>query len=282
MTIRVAISPYRFALSTILAVVAAAWIVSAYVGTVQAAPTESAPVPASKIPKPITDAINAADRPAADKALDAGRKPDQIMAFYGIEPGMKIADIFAGGGYMTELEARIVGSSGTVYSQNGPFGEKYKKVGDSWNERLKEPALKNVVAINKPFDAPDLLPVPQGSLDAVIIHLNYHDMVGFKLNRENVNAQVFKALKPGGIYGIVDHSAKSGSGDKETSTLHRIDEDFLIKDVEKAGFKLTGASAALRHPEDDRSWNVFKHRGETDRFMLKFVKAPKVASGAGQ
>jgi len=263
-------------------VVAVAWIVSAYVGTVQAATTESAPVPASKIPKPITDAINAADRPAADKALDAGRKPDQIMAFYGIKPGMKVADIFAGGGYMTELEARIVGTSGTVYSQNGPFGEKYKKVGDSWNERLKEPALKNVVAVNKPFDAPDLLPVPQGSLDAVIIHLNYHDMVGFKLNRENVNAQVFKALKPGGIYGIVDHSAKSGSGDKETSTLHRIDEDFLIKDVEKAGFTLTGASAALRHPEDDRSWNVFKHRGETDRFMLKFVKAPKVASGAGR
>ena len=282
MTIRVAISPYRFALSTILALVAVAWIASAYIGTVQAATTESAPVPASKIPKPITDAINAPDRPAADKALDAGRKPDQIMAFYGIEPGMKVADIFAGGGYMTELEARIVGSSGTVYSQNGPFGEKYKKVGDSWNERLKEPALKNVVAVNKPFDAPDLLPVPQGSLDAVIIHLNYHDLVGFKLNRENVNAQVFKALKPGGIYGIVDHSAKAGSGDKETSTLHRIDEDFLIKDVEKAGFKLTGASAALRHPEDDRSWNVFKHRGETDRFMLKFVKAPKVALGAGR
>ena len=246
---------------------------------VRAAMTESAPVPAAQIPKPITDAINAPDRPAADKALDAGRKPDQIMAFYGIKPGMKVADIFAGGGYMTELIARIVGSGGVVYSQNGPFGEKYKKIGDSWNERLKEPALKNVVAVNKPFDAPDVLPVPPGSLDAVIIHLNYHDMVGFKLNRENVNTAVFKALKPGGIYGIVDHSAKPGTGDTQTATLHRIDEDFLIKDVEKAGFKLIGASAALRHPEDDRTWMVFQHRGETDRFMLKFVKAPAVAAG---
>jgi predicted methyltransferase len=264
-----------------LALVAIAWILSParaqIVGTLQAAMTESAPVPAAQIPQTITDAIDSPDRPAADKALDAGRKPDQIMAFYGIKPGMKVADVFAGGGYMTELFSRIVGSSGKVYSQNGPFPEKYKKIGDLWNERLKEPALKNVVAVSKPFDAPDLLPVAPGSLDAVIIHLNYHDMVGFKLNRENVNAAVFKALKPGGIYGIVDHSAKPGTGDTETTTLHRIDEDFLIKDVEKAGFKLTGASAALRHPEDDRTWNVFKHRGETDRFMLKFVKAQAMA-----
>jgi len=248
---------------------------------------ESAPIPASQIPADITAAINSPDRPAADKALDAGRRPDQIMAFYGIKPGMKIADVFAGGGYMTELYARIVGPSGTVYSQNGPFPEQFKKIEDAWDQRLKEPALKNVVKVSKPFDAPDLLPVPPDSLDAVIIHLNYHDMVGLKLNRENVNAAVFKALKPGGIYGIVDHSAKPGTGDTQTTTLHRIDEDFLIKDVEKSGFRLYSASSALRHPEDDRTWYVFKHRGETDRFMLKFVKAPAVAAaanvaGAGQ
>jgi predicted methyltransferase len=242
--------------------------------------TEAAPVPEAQIPADITAAINSPERPAADKALDAGRKPDQVLAFYGIKPGMKVADIFAGGGYMTELYARIVGPSGAVYSQNGPFPEQFKKIEDAWNERLKEPALKNVVKVSKPFDAPDLLPVPPDSLDAVIIHLNYHDLVGFKLNRENVNAAVFKALKPGGIYGIVDHSAKPGTGDTQTATLHRIDEDFLIKDVEKAGFKLYGASSALRHPEDDRTWYVFKHRGETDRFMLKFVKAPAVAAGA--
>jgi predicted methyltransferase len=241
---------------------------------------ETAPVPAAEIPKEITDAINSPDRPAADKALDAGRRPDQILAFYGIKPGMKIADIFAGGGYMTELYARIVGPSGTVYSQNIPFPDKFKKLGDAWNARLNEPALKNVVKISKPFDAPDLLPVPPDSLDAVIIHLNYHDIVGFKMNREAMNAAVFKALKPGGIYGIVDHSGKAGTGDTQTTTLHRIDEDFLIKDVEKAGFKLSGASSALRHPEDDRTWYVFQHRGETDRFMLKFTKTPSMAAVA--
>lgn len=240
--------------------------------------TESAPIPANQIPKEINDAINAPDRPAADKALDPGRRPEQIMAFYGIKPGMKVADVFAAGGYMTELFARVVGPTGTVYSQNGPFPEKFKKIEDAWHERLKEPALKNVVAVSKPFDADDLLPVPAGSLDAVIIHLNYHDMVGFKINREKVNAAVSKALKSGGLYGIVDHSGKAGTGETEASTLHRIDEQFLIKDVEKAGFKLIGASGALRHAEDDRTWNVFQHRGQTDRFMLKFVKAPTVAS----
>jgi predicted methyltransferase len=253
--------------------------VRAQIAPVAAAIAETAPIPAAQIPADVSAAINSPERPAADKALDAGRRPDQIMTFYGIKPGMKVADIFAGGGYMTELFARIVGPSGTVYSQNGPFPAQFKKTEDIWNERLKEPALKNVVKVSKPFDAPDLLPVPPDSLDAVIIHLNYHDLVGFKLNRENVNAAVFKALKPGGIYGIVDHSAKPGSGDTATTTLHRIDEDFLIKDVEKAGFRLSAASSALRHPEDDRTWLVFKHRGETDRFMLKFTKAPAVAAG---
>jgi predicted methyltransferase len=269
--------------STAIVFAALAWISSparAQLQPVATSTAESAPIPADQIPKEITDAINAPDRPAADKALDAGRRPDQIMAFYGIKPGMKIADIFAAGGYMTELYARIVGPTGTVYSQNGPFPAKFKTTEDEWNARLKEPALKNVVKVSKPFDAPDLLPVPPDSLDAVIIHLNYHDMVGFKMDRENVNAAVFKALKPGGIYGIVDHSAAPGTGDTQTTTLHRIDEDFLIKDVEKAGFKLSGASSALRHPEDDRTWLVFKHRGQTDRFMLKFTKTPALASAA--
>jgi predicted methyltransferase len=283
MTTGMRIGTRRLICATLIAFAGVASISSPACAQMQPVATstaESAPIPASQIPKDVTDAINSPDRPAADKALDAGRRPDQIMAFYGIKPGMKVADVFAEGGYMTELYARIVGSTGTVYSQNGPFPEQFKKIEEAWNERLKEPALKNVVKVSKPFDAPDLLPVPPGSLDAVIIHLNYHDMVGFKLNRDNVNAAVFKALKPGGIYGIVDHSAKPGAGDTQTTTLHRIDEDFLIKDVEKAGFKLYGASSALRHPEDDRTWMVFKHRGETDRFMLKFVKAPAIAGGA--
>ncbi len=231
-----------------------------------------AAIPDSQIPAAIKAAVSAPDRSDADKALDAGRQPAQTLAFFGIAPGMKVADLFAGGGYTTELLARVVGPEGKVYSQNGDFPPKYKKIETAWKDRLKKPALSNVVAVSKPFTADDLLPVAPGSLDAVLINLNYHDLVGFGVDRDKINAQVMRALKPGGVYGIVDHSAQVGSGIRDVSTLHRIDENFLIKEVEKAGFKLAATDDALRHPEDDRTWFVFEHRGATDRFILKFVK----------
>jgi predicted methyltransferase len=265
---------YRHILTTVIAVAVSLSVACA--ARAQTSPpggvAETPPVPADKIPKYVSDAVNSPDRPAADRALDAGRQPAQILTFFGIKPGMQVADIFAGGGYTTELLSRVVGPMGKVYSQNFQFPAKFAKVQANYNARLKEPALSNVVPVSKQFNAPDLLPVPPGSLDAVIIQENYHDLVGQNLSPENVNAQVFKALKPGGFYCIVDHSAANGSGARDAATLHRIDEQYEIDQIEKAGFKLAAASSALRHPEDDRTWNVFKKRGETDRFMLKFVK----------
>jgi len=231
---------------------------------------DTAPIPEARIPAYIKSAVNAPDRPADDKALDAGRKPEQMLAFFGITPGMKVADIWAAGGWTTELLSHVVGPEGKVYSQNGPIPPKYQKAADDWHARIKR--LKNVVEVDKPFDAPDLLPVAPGTLDAVLVNLNYHDMVGLKMDRAKINQQIFTALKPGGVYGIVDHSAQAGSGARDTATLHRIDENFVISEVEKSGFELAGSSAALRHPEDDRTWFIFKKRGQTDRFMLKFVK----------
>src|SRR5215472_4763466 len=239
---------------------------------VQATVMQTAPIPESQIPQNIKDDVNAPERPAEDKALDAGRQPEQVLAFFGITPGMKVADLFAGGGYTTELLSQAVGPTGTVYSQNPPFPEKFKKVGETWHARLQKPALKNVVEVDKGVDAPDLFPVSPGTLDAVLINLNYHDLVWLKADRAKMNASVFAALKPGGIYGIVDHSAKPGTGAQDAATLHRIDENFVVQEVEQAGFKLVGESSALRHPNDDRTWNVFTHRGETDRFILKFEK----------
>ena len=115
MTTGMRIRTHRLILSTLVAFAGFLWISSSARAQIQPAATstaETSPVPASQIPKDVTDAINSPDRPAADKALDAGRRPDQIMAFYEIKPGMNIADIFAGGGYMTELYLRIVGPTG--------------------------------------------------------------------------------------------------------------------------------------------------------------------------
>src|SRR5579872_6745108 len=136
---------------------------------------EQSPLQAADIPMPITAAINSPDRPAEDRALDAGRQPDQMLAFFGIKPGMKVADLVAGGGYTTELLSRVVGPKGKVYSQNPPPSPQLQKAIDTWTARLKKPALKNVVPITSQFTSDKVLPVPPGSLDAVITNMNYHD-----------------------------------------------------------------------------------------------------------
>ncbi len=238
--------------------------------------SESAPIPADQIPKNIKDAVASPGRPAADTALDAGRRPDQMLAFFGIEPGIKVGEIFAGGGYTTQLLSSAVGPSGIVYARNPVFPPERKRIGDAFNARLKNPALKNVVAKSTNLDTDDLIGAPPGALDVVVTNMNYHDLVLVGVDRAKVNDAVFKALKPGGVYGIVDHSAKPGTGANDVK-LHRIDEDFVIAEVEKSGFKLTSASSALRHPEDDRTWVTAPQaagarRGTSDRFMLKFVK----------
>ncbi len=247
----------------------------------EAGATYERAVPPGKIPKPILDAVNSPDRPAADKKLDNSRKPQQTLEFFGIEPGMKVADLWAGNGYMTELLARVIGPDGKVYSQNGKFPPQFQKAVEAWKARPKEPGLSNVVELEESFDNPSgILPVPSGSLDAVITEMNYHDMVGRGYDLDKINAAIFNALKPGGVYGIIDNSGQPGSGVRDVSTLHRVDEAFVVGQIEKAGFKLQAASDVLRNSKDDRTWLVFKHRGQQDRFVLKFVK-PQGAGGVG-
>jgi len=236
---------------------------------------EAPPLAADKIPAPIHDAVFAADRPQTDKALDSGRQPAQMLAFFGAEPGMVAADLYAGGGYTTELLARVAGPKGKVYSQEPIFPPEMKTIEDAWTSRLQKSTLANVVGVHKPL-SDDFIPATAGSLDLVVVNMNYHDWVLQKLDRDKINTTVFRALRKGGVYGIVDHSAKPGSGE-ESLQLHRIDEAFVTSEVEKAGFKLDAASSALRHPADDRTWSTSprtaaEKRGTSDRFMLRFVK----------
>lgn len=261
---------------TLVSLAGGTWVHAQQNATVKAAIPESPPISSEQIPQPIRDAVNAADRPAADKSLDAGRKPEQMLAFFGIQQGMNVADLSAGGGYTTELLARTVGPTGMVYSQNPPFPPEFQYLGQAWTERLENLALKNVTAVTKSFDADDVLPVPPDSLDVVTMNMNYHDLVLRNVDRAKVNAVVYQALKSGGAYAIVDHSAKDGSGVQDIE-LHRIDEQFLINEVQQAGFTLAARSSALRHPEDDRTWGASprvagERRGTTDRFMLIFRK----------
>jgi predicted methyltransferase len=226
------------------------------------------------VPAPILAAIAATDRTDDDRKLDAGRKPGEVLAFFKVAPGQKIGELFSGGGYTTELMARTVGDGGKVYAQNT------KEILDRFarkplTDRLAKPVLKNVVMVEQPADAP--FPPDAKALDAVICVLNYHDFVWLKVDRAKMNAAVFAALKSGGVYGIVDHSAAAGSGLRDVETLHRIDEEAVKQEILAAGFKLDGESDVLRNPADPRDWNdsprvAAEKRGTSDRFVLRFVK----------
>jgi predicted methyltransferase len=249
------------------------------------APVAQAPAAASNAPLPASvdkyDSIVAApDRDAADRALDAGRHPAELLRFFGIKPGMKVAEISAGGGYTAELLARTVGDGGRVYATNSKFIlERFAE--KPWSARLTKSVMKNVVRVDRDFDDP--LPPDAKDLDVVLIVLFYHDTVWMKTDRQRMNAAILAALRPGGVYGVVDHSSKSGSGTADAETLHRIDERLVRDEVSRAGFVFREDAVFLKNPSDPRDWNASprqagERRGSSDRFVLKFEK-PQLGSG---
>ncbi|HVZ71225.1 MAG TPA: SAM-dependent methyltransferase [Polyangia bacterium] len=214
------------------------------------------------------------DRSADDRALDNGRHPAELLAFVGVGPGARVADLQAGGGYTAELLARAVGPTGVVFGQNSPFVLK-RFAEKPWRERLAKPVMHNVVRVDRDLDDP--LPPEATNLDAVTIVLFYHDAVWQKVDRARMNAAVFRALRPGGVFVIVDHSARAGAGLADVETLHRIDEPVVKDEVMKAGFRLAAEADFLRNARDGRDWNdsprtAGARRGTSDRFVLKFVK----------
>jgi predicted methyltransferase len=201
------------------------------------------------------------ERPKEERALDETRKPDEVLKFYGVKAGDKVADIWAGRGYYTAILAQVVGPQGVVYSANPSARPEV-------TERWKKLGLANVKTMDGPLDK---LALPQdGSLDFVIIHLNYHDLDPEA--RGAMNKRIFGALKRGGVYGVVDHSAKEGTGNEAAKTLHRIDKLLVIKEVTGAGFTLGKEGNMLRRSEDTRDFNVLKERNKDDRFVLAFQK----------
>jgi predicted methyltransferase len=221
--------------------------------------------------------VDAPDRDENDKKLDAGRHPAELLAFFDVHPGQKVADLAAGGGYTTEILARAVGPAGVVYSQNSQWLVD-RFAAEPWGARLAKPVNKNVVKVVREFDDP--LPPEATDLDIVFDVLFYHDTVWLKTDRSKMNAAIFRALKPGGIYAIVDHSGRPGTGSTETDTIHRIEESVVKKEILAAGFVLPEEADFLRNPADPRDWNANPvasgpKRGTSDRFVLKFVKPTK-------
>ncbi len=211
-----------------------------------------------------------ASRPAADRDRDAGRMPGQVLAFFDIGPGDKVADLLSGGGYYTRILVPLVGEEGEVYAGNNPFFQRFGE--EAITVLLTEPGFERLHRIDGPVDEVAL--PTNGSLDAVIIVLAYHDLWLTDEDRSELNRRVFAALKPGGVYGIVDHHAAEGAGTDVIQSLHRIEESVITGEISAAGFSLAARADFLGNPDDDHSLRVFDPsiRGDTDRFVLRFEK----------
>ena len=214
-----------------------------------------------------------ADPARADQAGDdARRHAAEVVAFSGVKPGWQVVDFLPGQGYWTRIFTGAVGPSGHVYALwPSAAGDRAKATVDALNGRK----LSNVTAA---VDA-GLITVDK-PVDLVWTVQNYHDLPNDGRGEPALNAfnaAVFKALKPGGTYVVIDHVAPAGSGLTDTGTLHRIDPAIVKKQVLAAGFTFAGESKALANPKDDHTLKVFdpKIRGATDQFVFKFRKPLK-------
>ena len=230
---------------------------------------------APKIPAYIAAAVADKARPEADRQRDADRKPAETLAFAGVKPGDQVAELIPGGGYFTRLLSAAVGPKGKVYAL--PNQRKPDAAADApdpaarLNPITSDPHYANVsVSSIKVAD----IALPH-NLDLVWTSQNYHDIHNVKdIDVGAFDKAVFNALKPGGTYLVLDHTAEAGSGLRDTSTLHRIDPEAVKKEVGAAGFRFEGASDALANKDDPHTGKIFDSgiRGKTDQFILKFRK----------
>jgi predicted methyltransferase len=252
-------------------------------------------------PDRIAAIVASPDRTAADRTNDIRRKPAQMLAFIGIRPGIAALDLSAGSGYTTELLARAIGPGGTVYGQSQPrdpgrAGPVEPEGGSmpasampthaaqprrtsamalaerEQNLQRANAGAARIVGVSRKFDDPVPPELADSKLDLVTLMFNYHDLGHMGVDRASMNRALFRALKPGGIYVIADHAGRPGTGISESGTLHRIEEAFLVREVEAAGFKVAATGDFLHNPADPRDRNTPNPPQPKDEFVVKFVK----------
>jgi predicted methyltransferase len=244
-------------------------------GALLAATLFTAPIFASSafaqsVPANVAAAVSDAGRPAADTKRDADRKPAETVAFAGVKPGDKVLELLAFGGYYTRVLSKVVGPKGHVYATM-PDGllQTRPQMADGLKAIMADANYGNVTMLPEPNGTPTA-PEP---VDVVWTSDNYHDLhnpgpfgasdiAGF-------NKAVFAALKPGGLFIVIDHAGAPGTGFTQTGTLHRAEADAVRKEVEAAGFKFVAASDVLHRAHDDFT---VKSTDADEQFTLKFRK----------
>ncbi|MES1982989.1 MAG: class I SAM-dependent methyltransferase [Pseudomonadota bacterium] len=246
--------PYRINLSAALMTFLIAWSI---------APAQAQAADKQGLSETYTQAIASPLRTDADRAADAARKPVQFLQLANAQPGMRVLDVAAGGGYTAQLLALVVGKDGMVWGQA-------TKPGSALEKRLATHPQPNVIAVVLPFDNP--VPKDATKLDLITIVMNYHDIAYMPVDRAKMNKSLFDALKAGGHLVVIDHSAKPGTGVADAQTLHRIDEKTVMDEFQQAGFKLEQQSDYLRNPADPREQPFYEMKIPSDKFALRFVK----------
>lgn len=221
----------------------------------------------------VRSAVNSTTRPQADVLRDHARKPAEVITFAGLHLDDQIADIMPGQGYYTRIFSKVVGPAGHVYAiVPAELAKATPKYGVAARNLAADPALGNVTALIEPSDA---ISTPK-PLDMAWTSDNYHDLYGFfgAAQAAKFDAAVFRALKPDGIFLVIDHVAPAGTSATSSKTLHRIDPETVKTQVLAAGFKLEAESMLLRNPADTHTLVVFDPaiRGHTDQFIFKFRK----------
>ena len=226
----------------------------------------------AEVPANIAKALADPSRPAADVARDAARHPGEILAMAEVKPGDTVVDYIMGGGYFTRVLSGAVGPKGAVYAfQPTEFIRFKAQYGE--DQKTVAAALSNVKPLTGPMVGLDL----PDNVDLVITVQNYHDqhLKPFPADTAaKANTEIFKSLKPGGVFLVVDHTATAGSGIADADRLHRIDVAAVKSEIEAAGFKLEAESPLLASsPDPPTASGVFPAlRGRTDQFILKFRK----------
>lgn len=208
-------------------------------------------------------------RPEEDRARDAARRPAELLAFARVAPGQRVVDLIPGGGYFTRLFSGTVGPQGRVIAAlSSEAPAQYVAMIRPLAE--DDAAWTNIDLLQQP--APQLR--PDAPVDLVFTAQNYHDLHAFGADVGAFNRAIFAALRPGGLYVVIDHSAADGTGVTQASTLHRIEQQTVRAEIEAAGFVFDAESALLRNAEDPRTAVVFDPaiRGRTDQFVMRFRK----------
>jgi predicted methyltransferase len=216
--------------------------------------------------------LDSTRRPEADRKRDADRKPAETMAFFGITPGMSVGELMTSRGYFTGVLAEAVGETGKVYGQNNKWlRDRVKDTNRPLGELITKGGYKNIIEQNTELED---LQLPAGQLDAIFVVMFYHDLYWLGINREAMNKSVMAALKPGGLYAIIDHHAAPGMGTMDVNKNHRIERHEVVDDITKAGFVLAEETDLLENSKDPMNVTVFQQelRGHTNQFVLKFKK----------